>query len=562
MKKMLQLGLLTSVVLVCGIKVAAQKPHAIVEDPKGHPYVRVSTGKYEPVTQPVGSLYYVNDDNEQIQVTADLVPCIPGSAGMEGCLSGEFVLRFPSVESKLYDPTKSYAISLTVPVKMKEKDKDEVETIILSIGVVPRIGAELERNVNKCPDGISLLLRHHQPPYDWTAVTNWLAEFKDKPNGLATVELRIKGQAVEHWFDSPTDHFIFTPANDLASICFVPRKPLPSKDFAARVTLHGTRLPAELEAQVSADELSGPVVAAADDTLERNLDINGTLTSSVKNEEVAGTGGAPATMVRKRTTRGAIDMKFVPISDVLHPIIDDSKWMHFFTPLVIDAKVATGRIVDDTLSANRILIGLEGEARYRKVKVAPQTGDITRVVTHRVIYGFTHASDRDFRQDEFTGKIEYKPVFWKFNRPLNLNQTLNTFNERVQGGHFGYSFLPIVGFEIGRTYHRRNPAAAIKPSDTVRRLYFGLDAGLDVTSHLTFSLSDSFYIRGETPEHRQRNYFKGQLEAPLGRVFKNTVHSFVFSFERGDLAPFSSPSVNALKFGYRLQTNYCSPYCR
>jgi hypothetical protein len=177
------------------------------------------------------------------------------------------------------------------------------------------------------------------------------------------------------------------------------------------------------------------------------------------------------------------------------------------------------------------------------------------------MYGLTHASDRDFKQNEFTGKIEYKPIIWKLNSPINLNYTLNRRGEKVDG-LFGYTFLPTFGFEIGKTYHRRNPAAAIKPSDTVRRFYIGLDLGLDITQHLTFTVSDTFYLRGETPGDRAKNYFKGGIEAPLGEVFNSAVHGLFFTFERGDLAPFATPSVNVLKFGYRIQANYCAPNCR
>ena len=309
--------------------------------------------------------------------------------------------------------------------------------------------------------------------------------------------------------------------------------------------------------------LGKDVDSPADRALERNVDLGVTLTSSVADEKVPATATEPETTVRKRTTRGVWDVRFAPWLDVLHPIIRDNKWMHFLTPFYINANAATGKIEEDTLSLNRVLLGFEGELRYRDVdedKWPDGSRRLRKVDTHRLIYGLTHASDRDFKQKEFRGKFEYKPIIWKFNNPINLNYQVE-HGERHYGT-FGYSFLPTLGFEIGKTYSRRNPAEAVKPSDTVRRGYFGLDMSLDVTKRMTFSVSDTFYLRGETPDDRGRNYFKGEVQAPLGRLYRNSVHGLFFSFERGDKPPFASPGVNAFKFGYRIQANFCAPNCR
>jgi hypothetical protein len=360
-------------------------------------------------------------------------------------------------------------------------------------------------------------------------------------------------------------------------ICLIPAKELPKEKFFAKVTFNGDSRPAEIKPELTSKLLAGLAVDAAaiqqevkatgERVLERNLDLGVTLTSSVKNEETPATATTPATTTRERTTRGVLDVRFAPVIDVLHPEIEDNVWMHFLTPFYINANVATGKIEEDTLALNRVLLGLEGEFRYRKVNekhVGPNLWDVRyrKDATHRIIYGFTHASDRDFKQDEFTGKLEWKPIFWKLNTPIGLNWKWDEVNKKVKDQKpYGYTFLPKFGFEIGRTYNRRNPAAAIEESDNVRRFYFGLDMSLDLTKHLSFVISDTFYVRGETPDDRARNYFKGGVQIPFGNVQGRTVHSLFVLWERGDLPPFATPAVNAFKAGYRIQLNYCEK-CR
>jgi hypothetical protein len=321
------------------------------------------------------------------------------------------------------------------------------------------------------------------------------------------------------------------------------------------VTFNDNR-PADFGEKVTKNNFPGSDVAAVPKDedpgspdkrlIEQNLDLGVSLTSSVGDEDVPATATVPATTKRTRTTRGILDVRFAPVLDVLHPTIENNKWMHFLTPFYINANVATGKITKDTLSLNRVLFGLQGQFRRRVVD-----SNNHKSATHRITYGLTHASDRDFKQDEFSGRLEWAPIFWDWNKPISLNYIAKSGEPHAKG--YGYTFLPKVGFEIGRTYHRRNPAAAITESPNVRRLYFGLDASLDITSYLTLSVSDTFYVRGETPGHRLRNYFKGGVEAPMGRLFNSAVHSLFFSFEKGDLAPFATPAVNSMKLGYRVQ---------
>ena len=249
---------------------------------------------------------------------------------------------------------------------------------------------------------------------------------------------------------------------------------------------------------------------------------------------------------------------------MLHPVIESDKWLHFLTPFYINANVATGKITKDTLALNRVLLGLEAESRYYKSKTTvDEKGDkhTSFPIWHRLIYGFTHVSDRDFKQDELTGKIEYAPIFEALYRPYKLNYYIDPVSHEPVQRWFGLAFKPKVGFEVGRTYRRNNPASAIKPSDTVRRLYFGTDLVFNLTEHLTISPSNTFYIRGETPNHRLRNYFKGQVDFTFNP--RNNLASGLFLvFESGQSPPFATPAVNSLRAGFRLTGDFCQYFCR
>ena len=267
-------------------------------------------------------------------------------------------------------------------------------------------------------------------------------------------------------------------------------------------------------------------------------------------------------IVRKRTTRGVLDVRFAPWMDVLQPVIRENKLLHFLTPFYLNANVATGKITKDTLALNRILFGFEGELRYytsRRWEDENGNNRHSNPIWHRLKYGAQHASDRDFKQDEFTGKIEYAPIFEALYNPYKFNFTGNT-GDKIQKW-YGYAFQPRVGFEIGRTYHRDNPAAVIKPSANVRRFYFGGDLGFDLTGHTNLSVTDVFYVRGEVPENRTQNYFKGSFDL-LFRRGDVTSSGVFLSFERGQLPPFATPPANVFKVGFRIVSNYCKDTCR
>jgi hypothetical protein len=533
---------------------------AVVSNTTAQARVNVNLEKLKP--QPTGTssggLFLVQDNGQLRRVAATLIPDAD-----DAHFHFEFPVPAGSTPDKSYHSDKSYQVVLFTPIK-DESGADS--TVALTIPVTTRLQFSVERDVIRCRNGMSVVARTQLRDFDWAAVDTWLRGFKDSPKKLVTIQLREHGTS--KWKDYTLKSFSpgtppqtsgggIAPLNSLR-LCLKTEEALPVQTFDATFEFHGDDRPADYGPKVEGKEIEGRYVTSfkgselkdpSDRTLEQNIDIGGSFTTSVADVETPATATTPATTQRERTNRGVLDVRFAPTLNLFNQVIESNKWLTFVTPFFINANIATGKIEEDTLSLNRVLLGIEGESRYN-VRHGSEYP-----LTHRFVYGLTHASDRDFKQKEFTGKLEYRPIFWKLNNPINLNYTVLN-NERVPG-NFGFTFLPTVGFEIGRTYQRRNPAPDIKPSDTVRRLYFDIDMRLDLTRRLTFSVKDTFYIRGETPEHRLRNYFKGGFEAPLGPVFTSAVHSLFLSFERGDLAPFATPNVNVFKAGYRIQANYC-----
>jgi hypothetical protein len=306
--------------------------------------------------------------------------------------------------------------------------------------------------------------------------------------------------------------------------------------------------PFELRQQTLKIGLSG--VSAPTTTGERNLedfiDLGLTLTSSVDDVEQE-----DETTKRVRTTRGALDLWFAPILNLRKvKAIGEGGTVQVFTPFYIDAKVATGKITSETLALNRIILGSNYELRdFRNTNAYP---DLLR---HS--FNFNNTSDRDFKQAEFKFVYEFQPIFGAINQPLgSAPDILDREVIENQNDKFGLEIVPVVGVELGRTYRVRNPQDFEGVSRNVRRFYFGANMTFDLTKHFRLSLLDRFYVRGETPEDRGRNYFTGSIEAPLSGIGNDRLrgaHALFFSFERGDQPPFSNPGVNVFKFGYRIR---------
>jgi hypothetical protein len=538
--------------------------------------VEVNLDQLNPSAASTGGLFIAKGGKLK-QLTSQIIP-----DGVDASASHRrFHFEFPSATP--YDPKETYQVVLFTPVKDAENNPSVVAS---TLTITKRIELSLSREDLRCSTGIYVTAKGQGRPDEtgWPAVYDWLSGLSSTPAQLATVRLRVIGEDEKDEKEYELEGFnLVTPQalarkTDEVFLCLNTKKKLPVGAFKATVEFHGANRPAEFGPTAEAKALTGRYITSstkssaekdpADRELEQNLDLGVTFTSSVANKDNPATATAPATTTRERTSRGVWDVRFAPSLNVFdHAVVKPNKWLPFWTPIYLNANVATGKIDEDTLSLNRVLIGTEFEAR-RNVRHTTEEDNPATLKdettfeyprTDRVIFGLTHASDRDFKQKEFTSKVEYKPIFWKLNNPINLNYTVRNGEKRP--GTFGFVFLPTLGFEIGRTYSRRNPAEALKASDTVRRFYAGVEMNLDVTRHLTFTINDTFYVRGETPDDRARNYFKGGVEAPLGAVFNRAVHSLFLSWERGDLAPFATPSVNAFKVGYRIQLNYCDK-CR
>jgi hypothetical protein len=292
--------------------------------------------------------------------------------------------------------------------------------------------------------------------------------------------------------------------------------------------------------------------------LENTLDIGIAFTSSVEAEEVpAATEGATALTIRKRQNRGVLDLGF-KFPQVLKTEYVANDWMWFLTPFFIKATVSTGKIDKDTLSQNRVLFGIEGEARYRARKTNPDGTGGPFTALHRIEWGGTHASDRDFKQKEIYASVSYKPIFDSLYKPYRLNYT-------VAGGQkgWGFTFEPSVGFDFGRTYSRRNPAPAIEESDLIRRLNFGLKIGIDITSYISLSAEDTYFVRWESSENRFKNLFKAQGDFRLFRSSRNRLaHGLFVVYEKGQGPPFATQDVNSVRVGYRVIGDFCRIACR
>ena len=573
MRLILRPTLLLFCLAACHASVGAQTATVVPTSPAR---VEVNLDRLNPSDASTGGLFVVQAGKLK-QVTSKIIP-----DGVDAVSSyRRFHFEFPAAPPNAYDPDKTYRVVLFTPVV----DAGNNPAVVAStMTVTKRVELSMLRSDLRCESGILVLATGKVRPDEtnWPAVYNWLSGLSSTPDQLATVLLRVIGEDEANErsyrlksFNTETSQALAQRTNEMY-LCLKTENRLPVGAFAAKVEFHGASRPADFGPKVEAKELKGRYITSAisselkdpaERELEQNLDLGVTFSSSVANKETPATDTTPATTTRERTSRGVWDVRFAPSLNVFDNLIVSNKWLRFWTPIFLNANVATGKIEEDTLSLNRVLIGTEFEARrnVRRTTVEdnPATpADETRYDypwTHRVVFGLTHASDRDFKQKEFTGKVEYKPIIWKLNNPINLNYTVRNGEKRE--GTFGFVVLPTLGFEIGRTYSRRNPAPAIKPSDTVRRFYASVEMNLDVTRHLTFTVKDTFYVRGETPADRARNYFKGGVEAPLGAVFNRAVHSLFLSFERGDLAPFATPSVNAFKAGYRIQFSYCGK-CR
>lgn len=422
-----------------------------------------------------------------------------------------------------------------------------------------------------CARGLQLNLK--SPDYterDWQSIEDWANSNKRNPSDIGTIE--ITNSMVKSVYPVSSVQ-VLTPSARAAEVgamvvCVKLEPQLPDKAFAATIKFSKAPtydLSQALTGKGLDPEPAPPFPTLADDNgvpgsrgLERNLDLGVSFTTSVQELEKENPITKKNEKVVERISRGVFDVRLAPWLYLgrKKELDRNQKWYRYFNPIFIDAAVSTGKIDKDTLSMNRVIFGSEYEWRYYDFEKDPQTGNTKTspyVDIHRLILRGTHASDRDFKQLEYFGTFEYQPVLGALNHPLYLNWRFDKEGRRV-AGRFGYEINPRFGFSVGRTYARRDPAAAIEVSPTIRRVHIGLDMNFSLTRYLGLSISDTFWLRGEAPNDRFHNHFKGSIEAPLGRPFRGSVQSLFLSFERGNEPPFAGRDANVFKIGYRIRS--------
>ena len=491
-----------------------------------------------------------------------------------------FVYRFPRVPDK----TDEYAVAFT----LQDAAKGAIEQIVGVGNDFDEIKPEIQyfdqrekyytkvgfKKIGERPNGVIRLSinvpKRADPPNkeseayvrDTVArIYEWLRKKEADPTSIAAVRIEPRHEKTDNnqplVFDVAAfryDPYEPDQVGELLDIFLITKQEFPSDEFDMEVTFRDA--PPEISGPLlnslpGAGKIEVPDASKAgeDTTLDlrefkTNLDASIAFTSSVEEKEENGV------KQRKRENNASLDLMFAPI---LNKPLDDND-VHLFTPIFIDAKVANGSITEKTLSLNRILLGTQYAISWR-----PDDG---RLNDYLFSFRGINASDRDLKRAEAKFDFEFRPIFNSWNTPLKTKYDAvksmlipDADYKYIQTGAWGYQIQPYVGFELGRVYRqKRSPFDVEESSRDLRRLYFGLDLVLNVTRFATMTISDKFYIRGESRNARQRNYFKGELEAPL-LVTARTAQSVFLSFERGDQPPFVSASVNSIKIGYRITSN-------
>lgn len=519
-------------------------------DTQYHVEVIIET-KPSPNKNVIAALYSVDQNGRRKQIQKFQETVLP-SAGATNTI---FNINIPSVPTD----NDSYIVSVF-------EYPTENGTFSYDLPVNKLLTPVISALTPQCPNGLQLRLNSKDYSLkDWQDITQWINQSNSNIGNLATVG--IQSGTVNSNYPIRSARILTNSQRALEIgfmlICIQLEPNLPNETFNTTISFNNAPR-FDLQKPIVKSGLTGAPIpktpTGADDNgvpgkrgLERNLDFGVNFSSSVEEKQ-----REDGSKFIGRTNRGTFDLRLAPLlkTQSNKPFNRNQKWYHFFTPVFIDAAVSTGKIEKDTLSMNRVIIGTEYEWRYYNFQKNPETGNTktTPYVTfHRFILSGNHASDRDFKQKEFLAKFEYQPVIGALNHPLYLNWKFNKDGIRVPAS-FGYEIIPRFGFTIGKTYSRRNPATVIEPSATARRFHIGLDMIFNLTQFVQVSIKDTFYIRGEAPDDRIHNYFKGGIEAPIGRPFANTIHSLFLTFERGNEPPFATRDVNAFKMGYRIRS--------
>jgi hypothetical protein len=439
-----------------------------------------------------------------------------------------------------------------------------------SATVINEIKATVDLKTGFCTSGFPLVIEFN----DTAVKTSYgrsrleaLSAYMKKVNPTVRVESQTAEKDAERQIKLPTQFFGNPKTDDRFYQCLELTKDPPRSTFDIKFSYPNTA-PLELRRPFLSKDVVGATHAAApfslDETditkrsLEQNLDVGGQLGSSVVDKKVKNDAGVEVP-TRMRDTKWTLDLRVAPLLNVLSLPDPGSETFKYFTPIFIDARVSSGKIIEETLALNRIEIGSEFE--FRTYINAEKNS--TYPIYLRSILSFKNTSDRDFKQAEWKGGFEFQPVISLLNRPLRFrrevfNRVLDKDAERapkvlpVTIG-FGWQFLPLVGVEAGKTWRNKNTFAAIEQTTFVRRFYFGATINLDLTAYVKVSVKDVLYVRGESETDPLHNYFVGTVQVPFPSFTRNSANSAFVSFERGGQPPFATPDVNAVKIGYRVQ---------
>jgi hypothetical protein len=413
----------------------------------------------------------------------------------------------------------------------------------------------------------------------------WLKRQADTPRGIASVEVQPHSSpnkatyAVRDYEASPVadvspdPHRIdATRAVDAEAVqmCVRFQARLPDEKFDTLVKFENNNPPFELLFTKAAtlDGSAGLIkTVSKDDTKavvkEKELGLRGfdnaadiafNYSTAVEDEKQL-----DGTFKRLRKQTGVFDVRVAPWLRRRLDKPETGTWQRFWTPAFLDAKVSTGKIDKDTHALNRINIGTEINWRYwRDTERGKRNGFF---LTLRGV----NASDRDFKRAELTSEFEFRPNFDALINPRSgtkqrITRVLKPDEDQIETAplsFLGYQVQPFVGVNAGRTYRKKRTIfEGEEESDFVRRFFFGADIIFDLGPLFKVTLTDTFYVRGETPGDRGRNYFSGELEGSLGRIRRDTAQSLFVSFERGDQPPFTTRGANVVKLGYRIRSDF------
>lgn len=415
-----------------------------------------------------------------------------------------------------------------------------------------KITTKIIANDALCPN-LSLNFEARTPNDYTTARLKQLVDYIAKKTAKAKVDPRTTAGFLE-----PTVTFEDTPHENpqktFASVCFALDGRIPVGNYDLSLTFPADA-PVELMPMVLKTDLknsahaNAPMSIDANDPakrgVEQNFDAGIQFSSSVKTKDDVST----------RTNAGTLDLRIAPLLNVSPTPGENSTTFFFWTPILLNAKISTGDVTTDTLSSNRVVIASEVEWRY----FATET---TYPTYHRFLVGGRSASDRDFDRVEVKGSLEWQPVFGVLTRPLAWQEKVESNNvdpnpqrewKRILVNGVGWQLLPKLGVEAGRTVKNNRPELAIEKSESVYRLFLGGAIGLDLSRFVSLSFEDTLYLRGEVDDNQARNYLKAKAEMPLMGFTTTMAQSIFLSYERGGLPPFSTPDVDALKLGYRVQ---------